>query len=603
MTCSADSGIFSGMNNDMIKRIYLWTLGLLFLVASHITIRNFGAPLVLPAAYFVWIALSGLVLLSVIHIFNEWKLSLPHTSLYILIFLLLQLQSAIFNPTIDSHVFIFETAGLIAGIIFFIALHQPELTDEERERLLYVILISGMMETMISLFQYFNPATSVFLIAAPAPIKVFGNFQHQNILASYLATTIVISFYLITGAVFRRFSRWIKALFYLVVFLMCFIVFLTGSRAGVIEAGAGALILLAARYGRYREKALYPAIWLLMIVLGVSVSVAVEKYYYKRDSALSSVGKKIEVTMESVTGDEVKDSRVPMYLTAVSMIKDRPLTGHGLGSFGSKYMHYRSRLAKEHPEYPYEAVFTSHPHNEFLYRAAESGLLGGFGLLLIGIGFTACLFRLGRERGATYAAFLFPIAFDTQVSYSLYLSMPHWALFLFLLYLPSSYFIKEVTIKPAGLLKTGALAAAATLFMVITYFSITTLNAQRAMKKYQDLLIIGIVRPELLEPAIDNIYLKQLGKRFYFDANFRIGLLRSDKKSIEDFADFMLKEKEVFPHPDVYERGAFALYVVGRKDEAYRLLDEGLGLYPGWNSMVKLKENFKSSDAEERSKN
>lgn len=584
----------------MIKRIYLLILGILFLVVSHIAIKNFGGPLVLPAAYFVWITISGLVLLSVIHIFNEWEISVPHTSLYILIFLLLLLQSAIFNPMIDSHVFIFETAGLIGGIIFFISLHQFELSDDERERLLYVIFISGMTEALISLFQYFNPGIGIFLIVIPAANKVYGNFQHQNLLASYLATTIVISLYLITGSLFRGFSRWIKALFYLCVFLICFIIFLTGSRAGVIEAGAGALMLLAARYGRYREKTLYPAIWLLMIVLGISGSVAVEKYYYKRDSALSSVGQKIEMTMESVAGDEVKDSRVPMYLTAVSMIKERPLTGHGLGSFGSRYMHYRSGLAKEHPEYPYEAVFMSHPHNEFLYRTVESGLLGAAGLLLVGAGFVVCLVRLGRERGGTYAAFLFPIAFDTQVSYALYQSMPHWALFLFLLYLPSSYFIKEVSIKPARLLRTGVLAAAATLFVVIAYLLITALNAQIAMKKYQDYLLKeNIIRTELLLPSLNNLYLRQIGMRLLMDAKLRAGLMRGDKDLLEEFVEFSKEERKIYPHSVLYIREARALFDLGRRGEAYRLLDEGLMLYPRRNDLSATKKELLLEEAKE----
>ncbi|MBI4843214.1 MAG: O-antigen ligase C-terminal domain-containing protein [Nitrospirae bacterium] len=583
----------------MTKKIHLWVLALLFLAVSHITIRNFGAPLVLPAAYLVWITLSGLVLLSVIHIFNQWDISVPRISLYIILFLLSSLSSAIFNPIIDRHVFIFETAGLIGGIIFFASLHQFEFSNDEKERLLYAIVISGMTEALISLFQYFNPDTAIFLIVAPAPNKIFGNFQHQNLLASYLATTIAISLYLLTGDIFKGFGRWLKTLFYLFVMLMCFIIFLTGSRAGVIEAGAGTLILLWARYRSYKEKALYLAIWLLMIVFGIAGSVAAEKYYYKRDSALSSVGQKIGMTMESVAGDEVTDMRVPMYITAVNMIKDRPLTGHGPGSFGSRFMHYRSRLAKEHPEYPYEAAFTSHPHNEFLYRTVESGLMGSAGLMLIGAAFTVCLIKLGRKQGGTYAAFLFPIAFDTQVSYSLYQSMPHWALFLFLLYLPSSSFVKKIKIRPAGLLRASAFTAAATLFVIISYLSITTLIAQRAMKKYQDLLIIGIVRPELVEPATGNMYLEQLAKRFYFDANYRIGFMRGDKKLIEDYADFLIKEKEVFPHPHVYERGSFALFVVGRREEGYKLLEEGLDLYPGWSSMVKLKQEMKSADAKE----
>ncbi|MDO8281798.1 MAG: pilin glycosylation ligase domain-containing protein [Thermodesulfovibrionia bacterium] len=582
----------------MIKNIYLWILGLLFLVVSHIAIKNFGGSLVLPVAYFVWITLSGIVLLSVIQIFNEWKISLPHTSLYILIFLLLLLPAALFNHIISSHVFIFETVGLIGGIIFFMSLHQFELTDEERERFLYVIFISGMIEALISLFQYFNPDTGIFLIVIPASKKVFGNFQHQNLLASYLATSVVISLYLLTGGIFKGFSKWLKAIFYLTVLLMCFVIFLTGSRAGVIETGAGALILLWARYGRYREKALYPAIWLLMICVGISGSVAVEKYYYKRDSALSSVGQKIGMTMESVASDEVTDSRVPMYLTAISMIKDKPLEGHGPGSFGSKFMHYRSRLAKEHPEYPYEAVFMSHPHNEFLYRTAESGLMGGAGLLIVGIGFIVCLVKLGRERGGVYAAFLFPIAFDTQVSYSLYQSMPHWALFLFLLYLPSSYFIKEVRMKPVSLLKTGALAASATFFVVITYLSITTLNAQIAMKKYQDhLLKENIIRTELLMPSLNNIYLRQIGVRLLMDAKLRAGLMRGDRALLEEFVEFSREERKVYPHSVLYVREARALFDLRRKDEAYRLLEEGLSLYPGRADLKATKKEFLLEDA------
>ncbi|MBI4826436.1 MAG: pilin glycosylation ligase domain-containing protein [Nitrospirae bacterium] len=584
----------------MIKRTYFLILGLLFLVVFHITIRNFGSPLVLPVAYFIWITISGLVLLSVIQIFNEWKITFPRASIYILIFLLLVLQSALFNPIIDSHAFIFETAGFIGGIIFFISLHQFELTDDDKERLFYVIFISGMIEALISLFQYFNPNTGIFLIVIPAAKKIYGNFQHQNLLASYLATSVVISFYLITGEIFKGFNRWLKAMFYLVVLLMCFIIFLTGSRAGVIEAGAGVIILLAARYGRYRERLLYPAVWMLMIVFGISGSVAAEKYYYKRDSALSSVGHKIGMTMESVAGDEVTDARVPMYLTAVNMIEDKPLTGHGPGSFGSKFMHYRSRLAKEHPEYPYEVAFISHPHNEFLYRTAESGLLGGAGLLGVGVAFMVCLIKLGRERGGTYAAFLFPMAFDTQVSYSLYQSMPHWALFLFLLYLPSSYFIKEVKIRPAGLLKTGALTAAATLFVVITYLSITTLNAQIAMKKYQDhLLKENIIRPELLIPSLNNLYLRQIGIRLLMDAKLRAGLMRGDKKMLEEFVEFSREERKVYPRSVLYLREARALFDLGRRKEAYRLLEEGLSLYPGRADLTDTKKEFLIEETEE----
>ena len=62
----------------------------------------------------------------------------------------------------------------------------------------------------------------------------------------------------------------------------------------------------------------------------------------------------------------------------------------------------------------------------------------------------------------------------------------------------------------------------------------------------------------------------------------------------------MLTEKEVFPHPDVYGRGAIALHTVGRKDEAYELLDEGIYLYPKQSIFKSIKQNLMSSDMKER---
>jgi tetratricopeptide (TPR) repeat protein len=161
--------------------------------------------------------------------------------------------------------------------------------------------------------------------------------------------------------------------------------------------------------------------------------------------------------------------------------------------------------------------------------------------------------------------------------------------------------VREFKLRPNSLVRTGALTVVATLFVLVIYSSITTLITQRDMKRYQDLLAIGIIRPDLLEPALNNLYLKQLGRRLYFDANFRKGLSINDAGLIEDFADFLIKEKEVFPHPDVFGRGAIALYMSGRKDEAYKMLDEGITLYPNKSVFQKIKQELMSSDMKKRS--
>ncbi len=585
------------MNIDNLKNFHIYILALLFLAVSHITIRNFGSPLSLPVAYMIWTTISVTVLISVVNTFKRNILVIPNVLKFILLFLILLIAPVFFNPLINSHALTFETAGLIGGIFFFIALHQFDLNEEDRERILYLILASAVIESMISLFQYFNPGTDIFLIVTTANDQIFGNFQHQNLLASYLATSLTISLYLLTGRIFQNFSRLFKAYFYLLVLLISFILFLTGSRAGLIEISIGTLILITARFSYFRKQAAYPVIWILVLVIGVTGSLTFEKLYHKRDSALSSVGRKIDRTVESIAGEKVYDTRIPMYLTAIKMIREKPLTGHGPGNFSSRFMYYRSKLTQEHPEYPYEAAFTTHPHNEFLFRTVESGLPGGAGLLLVMAAFISLLYKLGRERGGTYAAFLFPIAFHMQVGYPLYQSMPHWTLFILLLYLPSSYFVQHVTIKKNTILKSSAITAALGSCIIMLYFTVTTISAQVNLKRYQDILIRGSIKPELIEPSLNNIYLKQLGRRFYYDANFRLGVARSDRKLIEEFADFLLVEKEVFPHPDVFVRGSLALYLVGRRDEAYELINEGLSIYPGMSALVKGKQNLLSADA------
>jgi len=71
------------MKRDSVKRVYLSVTALLFLVVSHLTVRNFGSPLVLPSAYFIWIAAAGIMLLSVINVFNEMEIcASPYSKIY-----------------------------------------------------------------------------------------------------------------------------------------------------------------------------------------------------------------------------------------------------------------------------------------------------------------------------------------------------------------------------------------------------------------------------------------------------------------------------------------------------------------------------------------
>ena len=66
-----------------------------------------------------------------------------------------------------------------------------------------------------------------------------------------------------------------------------------------------------------------------------------------------------------------KDIRGPLWMNTASMIKKSPGIGFGPGSFQEKYPFFKTRA---HSSRLVAALMTEHPHNEFLYISAETGL-------------------------------------------------------------------------------------------------------------------------------------------------------------------------------------------------------------------------------------
>jgi len=115
--------------------------------------------------------------------------------------------------------------------------------------------------------------------------------------------------------------------------------------------------------------------------------------------------------------------RMIIWETAGEMIKDRPLTGVGVGAFGDAYDHYATRQ-----EDPFRSGGSFeggvyHAHQMYVSIAAESGLIGLTGLLIcIGL-VVKWYFQASpghRALSAPYAASLALIAFPIQSQPVLY---------------------------------------------------------------------------------------------------------------------------------------------------------------------------------------
>ena len=92
--------------------------------------------------------------------------------------------------------------------------------------------------------------------------------------------------------------------------------------------------------------------------------------------------------------DPLLSARVPALLAAWHLFREKPVTGHGLGSFPSRYFDAKLEIDEKHPQMMgMHRVNYAEAHNEYLQLLAE----GGIPALLL---FLAALWLLGlRSRG------------------------------------------------------------------------------------------------------------------------------------------------------------------------------------------------------------
>ena len=156
------------------------------------------------------------------------------------------------------------------------------------------------------------------------------------------------------------------------------VLFLTESRAGWLGsiAAVGAAVCLAAlrRSGK------------LFLLLVVSVPLLSGGLLFGAWHGSETFRRRMEPVVEffSEIGEkgfdnaEISDFRPQTWLDTIDMIKDKPLFGHGPGSYRYRYPEFRKR-------YRGVRVVTGHPHNEYLELMAEYGLVG-FGLFALAWG-------------------------------------------------------------------------------------------------------------------------------------------------------------------------------------------------------------------------
>ena len=242
-------------------------------------------------------------------------------------------------------------------LVVLIYLSVRIMTNKEKNRGLTIIMVIGILEAIFIMLQACGLLESRHLL-----FKFTGSFFNPGLAGCFIACSLCILIYYLVTALQPLNKLFISAG---TILLSCALI-LTNSRAGWLAAIIGISYILwhsdnklIRQVKLHLRNSFIPKI----IIISIILSGMMFFYQYKKSSA---------------------DGRLFIWKVCLEMIEDKPLTGHGPGTFRSKFPHYQAAFFTKKPnsDYAFVAGNPSTPFNEYLSVLVTQGLVG-FTLLII----------------------------------------------------------------------------------------------------------------------------------------------------------------------------------------------------------------------------
>jgi hypothetical protein len=237
-------------------------------------------------------------------------------------------------------------------LIVFLLAADLSADPHSRRRLLRLLACAGAVLAAISVAQnYGSPDRIFWLFPSGYHWEVLGPFVNRNQFAAWIELLLPIALYLAVTE-----SR--AALYGTAAAILFGAVIASASRAGSALAVAEVLAVWVALAARRAAPRRALALWSLQFILFAALAVAVAGWQGLRDRMLNGSGEAL---------------RIDAARASLAMVKDRPWTGSGLGTWPEMYPRYATLDT---------GVAVNQAHNDWAQWAAEGGL-PFVGLLLV----------------------------------------------------------------------------------------------------------------------------------------------------------------------------------------------------------------------------
>lgn len=356
--------------------------------------------------------------------------------------------------------------GLVAGMVFYVCILQITWSPERTQCVLLWVVSVALLQTILVLWQQAWPNTLCELLIYPQDkmMRSGGVFQQVNLLASFTATGLAIAVLLYLTAAFKPATICIRSVYrygLMASMVLCpVLLVIQQSRIGWLGGGTVVLLLLLG----VRRAPRHTLVAVALLVSGIIIGVLCLRNSFS--TPLTHEGSNL--------------ARIAMLRETLNMILSRPWLGWGYGGFEYNFQHFR--LA--HGDSTLGLGVVTHPHNEYLYRWAEGGLIALTGMII----FTLCglwlfLRAVRRDMHADYVGYtngiglglcLLPLLMHTQTEYPFYLSALHWGVFILLLALWDKKLTQQQQLISLSFTQSLICRRGLTIVMCATLFFTTT---------------------------------------------------------------------------------------------------------------------------------
>ncbi|NUW68669.1 PglL family O-oligosaccharyltransferase [Vibrio coralliilyticus] len=541
---------------------FLVSIAVVFLLAMHIFTPNpGGAGLALSFNTTTWMAVSFSLAIGLYQVGTQGVVR--YNKLTIGLFLCCVLLTIpVFFPHSDFSLSQGKLLGLWAGYGLFFVLQQFRFSNKQKQRLLWFITIAVFVQALFGWFQYLVLQPDNLFGYDTIQNRPYGIFQQPNVMASFLATGLALSGYLLTRHP-KKYNRHLSevSLLYLMPVVTVPLLIIIASRTGWLGAFLSVVLLLSYLYRFATKKRFWG--WLTSIIIGLVIG-------------FSSI---ILPDEDHIASQKVslEDVREFIYPQTLDMLIEKPFTGYGYGRFESEYIVYTARQHQLNPNYHPGLASMDHPHNELLYWGAEGGLLPVVAIVLAAVMVLVRIYNAKKGTRLAMFALFVPIVLHSQLEYPFYHSAIHWITFVVLLFWidqrARSYRFASFSIVTKTLFRVMSLVVP----IITSFYMLTALHTNYVLTQFET---SNPKNPDLLNQVSNPIVWKDRYDWDIYSTYLNIGLYRQEAKFIQPYIDWSLKIIKEKPRPAFYNNLILAYQGLGDSERAEQIRSEAQYLFP-----------------------